>query len=85
MATTTCDLKWLKELLSCFGIDHPRPIKLYCDNQAALHITSNPVFHKHTKHIEVDCHFIRDALLRGTIATCHVPTHDQLADIFIKA
>nr|KYP76764.1 Copia protein [Cajanus cajan] len=85
MATTTCELKWLKELLSCFGCAHSGPMKLYCDNQAALHIAANPVFHERTKHIEVDCHFVRDELLQGTISTHHVPSHAQLADIFTKA
>ncbi|GJT64366.1 retrovirus-related pol polyprotein from transposon TNT 1-94 [Tanacetum coccineum] len=84
MATTTCELKWLKALLLCLGVAHPRPMKLSCDNQAALHISANPVFHKRTKHIEVDCHFIRDEILKGNIATRYVPTHIQLADIFTK-
>ncbi|GKB82631.1 putative copia-type protein [Tanacetum coccineum] len=85
MATTTCELKWLKALLLCLGIAHPRPMKLSCDNQVALHISANPVFHERTKHIEVDCHFIRDEILKGNITTRYVPTHIQLADIFTKA
>lgn len=36
------------------------------------------------KHVENDCHFIRDEIIKGTIATRHVCTHSQLADIFTK-
>jgi hypothetical protein len=85
LATTTCELKWLKELLSFLGVSHPRPMKVYCDSQAAMHIAANPVFHERTKHIGVDCHFVRDKLLRGNISTYYVSTHTQLADIFTKA
>nr|KYP57037.1 hypothetical protein KK1_003291 [Cajanus cajan] len=85
MATTTCELKWVKSLLHCLGLSHSQPIMLYCDSQAALHIAKNPVFHERTKHIEVDCHFIRNAILNGIIRPSYVSTHVQLADIFTKA
>jgi hypothetical protein len=85
MATTLCELKWLKALLVSLGIDHSPPMKIYCDSQAALHIAANPVFHERTKHIEADCHFMHDELLKGNISTQHVSTHTQLADIFTKA
>jgi hypothetical protein len=74
MAAATCELTWLrclfKDLLVCL-----KPITLFCDNQVALHITANLVYHERTKHIEIDCHVVREKIQAGQIVTQFVPSH----------
>jgi len=85
MATATCELVWIKQLLGELKFGKVDQMELVCDNQAALHIASNPVFHERTKHIEIDCHFVREKILSGDIVTKFVKSNDQLADIFTKS
>ena len=85
MALATCELIWLKQLISELKFYKIGLMSLICDNQAALHIASNPVFHERTKHIEIDCHFIREKVISGEITTTFVNSNDQLADILTKA
>ncbi|RVW16747.1 Retrovirus-related Pol polyprotein from transposon RE2 [Vitis vinifera] len=85
MALATCELIWLRHLLRELRFGKDEQMKLICDNQAALHIASNPIFHERVKHIEVDCHFIREKIASGCVATSFVNSNDQLADIFTKS
>ena len=85
MTTTTCELVWINQLLQELKFCEVKQMKLYCDNQAALHIASNPVFHERTKHIKSDSHFIREKLLSKEISTEFVISNYQLADILTKS
>ncbi|KAG7588692.1 Integrase catalytic core [Arabidopsis suecica] len=85
MKKLTNELTWLKALLKDFGIEQKTPITFHCDNQAAIHIANNPVFHERTKHVEIDCHKTREKIEDGTILPCYTESSDQLADIFTKA
>ena len=85
MAIASQELIWLKQLLQELRFGEVTQMSLICDNQAAMHIASNPVFHERTKHIEVDCHFVREKVISGEISTSFVNSNDQLADIFTKS
>lgn len=85
MALVTCELIWLKQLLKELHFEEARPMTLICHYQAALHIASNLVFHARTKHIEIDCHFVREKIESGNIVTSFVNSNDQLADVFTKS
>lgn len=57
-------------------------MKLICDNQTMLYIVSNLVFHERAKHIELECHFVRDMALSREIITDFVGSNYQLPDIY---
>jgi len=56
-------------------------MNMYCDEETALYIASNLVFHERTKRIEIDSHFIREKLLSKEICIEFVGSNDQLADM----
>ena len=69
MAQSICKIMRISQLLMEVIIETSIPAKLWCDNQAAMHIASNPIFHEQTKHIEIDCHFVHEKIQFWLIST----------------
>ena len=63
MASVVAEVTWLIGLYKELGISVEVPIYLYCDTKAAIQIAANPIFPERTKHIDIDCHFVRDKII----------------------
>jgi hypothetical protein len=57
---------------------------VYYDNVSAVFLSTNPVQHQRTKHVEIDLDFIRERVAIGDVRVLHIPTTSQFADIFMK-
>ncbi|XP_055800419.1 uncharacterized protein LOC129869855 [Solanum dulcamara] len=67
MAVEVAKLTWVYKLLKELNCHVSTHVTLYCDNQAAIQIASNPIFHERTKHIDIECHFVREKIKSGLI------------------
>jgi hypothetical protein len=85
VAAASCcsQLLWITYTMSDFGEEYNH-VPLQCDSTSAISVAKNPVLDSKTKHIEVRYYFLRDNVEKGKIALIHVPTHNQLVDIFTK-
>ncbi|WMV14678.1 hypothetical protein MTR67_008063 [Solanum verrucosum] len=78
------ELTWLVRLFSDLTIPIELHVPLLSYSQAAIHIAKNPIFHEHTKHVELDCHFVHQQFQAGLISLSFVRSSSQLADLFTK-
>lgn len=85
MRRVVAELTWLNRLLLNLESPPELPIPVHSDSQAAIHIAKNSVFHEHTKHVELNFHFVRQQFLVGLISLSYLPASSQLAYLFIKA
>jgi hypothetical protein len=74
----------LRQLLAELHTPLSRSTLIYCDNVSAVYLSTNPVQHQRTKHVEIDLYFVRDRVAIGEVRVLHVPTTSQFADIFTK-
>eukprot|EP00253_Pinus_taeda_P010100 PITA_10100 len=82
--TTTCQAVWMRRMLRSLGQKQVKRTVIYCDNNSAIALSKNSVFHKRTKHIETRFHYIRELVNNGEIVLVHCKTQEQVADILTK-
>jgi histone deacetylase 1/2 len=84
LANAAAECIWLRQLLG--ELHHPvhKATLAFCDNISAVYMSSNPIHHKRTKHIEPDIHFVRERVQAGELRVLHVPTGEQYADVLTK-
>ncbi|XP_019184567.1 PREDICTED: uncharacterized protein LOC109179512 [Ipomoea nil] len=74
LASTVCEVQWLLYLLADLKVKPNSPTTLFCDNKFAIAIGENYVFHERTKHIEIDCHVVKQKVYEGVIKLMSVPS-----------
>ncbi|XP_040933766.1 secreted RxLR effector protein 161-like [Gossypium hirsutum] len=75
---------WLVQLEENLHQKVDYAIPLYCDNQSAIRLAENPVFHARTKHVEVHYHFVKEKVIHDKIELSYVKTDNQVANLFTK-
>ena len=85
LTETTREVVYLRRFLNKFDIvAEDKATKIYCDNQSAAKLVQNPVFHSHTKHIDVRHHYIRQIFQQGIFGICYMPSNEMPADLLTK-
>ncbi|GKF03963.1 ribonuclease H-like domain-containing protein, partial [Tanacetum coccineum] len=73
VANVIAEIAWVRNLLRELLVPPCTTTLVYCDNVSAVYMSSNPVQHQHTKHIEIEIHFVRDLVATEHVRVLHVP------------
>ena len=84
-ATITCEIISVLNILFCLSVKDLIPVPILWDNNSAIQITNNPVFHERTKHIENSIHQIREKISAGVIKTAKIESIEKTFNIFTKS
>ncbi|GJY81077.1 putative RNA-directed DNA polymerase, partial [Tanacetum coccineum] len=84
LASTTCEVLWIVNLLKYLGVEGMLLVPLYCDSTSAIQIAANPVFYEKTTHFEIDVHLVREKVASGAISTVKIDSARNVANVFTK-
>lgn len=78
------EILWIRQFLNDIG-ELQNSFTLHVDNQSAIKLINNPVFHKRSKHIDIRYNFIREQVAKKIVNIKYVESSCQLADFLTKA
>jgi hypothetical protein len=84
IANGVAEATWLRQLLHELQTPPSRCTLVYCDNISVVYLSTNPVQHQCTKHVEIDLHFVQEKVGISQVRVLYVPTTSQFTDIFTK-
>jgi hypothetical protein len=76
---------WIRKILVDLLMDQLQTTHIYVENQAAISIANNHVFHGRTKHFKIKLYFLREVQKEGEVILLYCKTNDQIADVLTKA
>ncbi|GJU61550.1 putative ribonuclease H-like domain-containing protein [Tanacetum coccineum] len=74
---------WIQNQMLDYGYNFIQT-KIHVDNESAICVVKNPVYHSKTKHIEIQHHFIRDSYEKRLIEMVKIQTNNNIADLLTK-
>jgi hypothetical protein len=84
MANAVAEVAWLQSMLKELGVKEDNKPCLWCDNLGAMYLSANLVFHGRVKHVEIDCHFVREMVASKQLEIRTIASKDQIAGGFTK-
>lgn len=85
MCKVTQEVIWYRQLLDELGFAQDGPTVIHEDNQAAIHLSKNPIGHQRAKHIHIRYHFLKEQVKLGVVTFQYCPTNNMLGDCLTKA
>ncbi|CAA7400665.1 unnamed protein product [Spirodela intermedia] len=84
-ANAACQGVWLARVLAEVHGSALSVLMLRVDNKSAIALIKNLVLHRHSKHIEVKYHLVRESVEKGQINVEFIKSEEQLGDVLTKS
>jgi hypothetical protein len=85
LAQATKDALHISRMLHAAGFPQHQPVTVFEDNQACIKLAESPAITRHSEHIHVRYHLIRDYIANGSVQIEYVTTDNQPADLLTKS